>query len=395
MNTNTSTLPDADALIERAEKDTGLADWGPLPFREPLQRLIQSVRTEGRLRPDAEARMLEGLVASLKTRLLLQQAHRSNPQLATRPVASPIIIVGLPRSGTTNLHSLFAQDPAHRVPRTWEVTAPFPAATLESYWTDSRIDTVQDAIGQRGMLSDEIQAVLPYHATSPAECGAIIDHAFMSQYRQSAARSPSWSHWRDHQADWRPAFEFHRQFLQHLQTHYAAERWLLKSPEHLVPAETLAETYPDAIIIHTHRDPAKVLGSVSSLFVALRKLGSGAVDPIEVGREQFEMWAHATDCMMAAREKWAGLRTVIDVHLSDVARDPIGTAEAIYAQVGLPFTDVARKAMQGFVSGDESAREHKHNYRSSYDLKDFGLREAEIHERFGAYMDRFGIAANA
>lgn len=391
MENARAALPETDMLLEMAEKEAQLSDWGPLPFLEPLRRVIESIREEGRLRPDALDRMKGGILASLKTRLRLQDVHRRNPQLAARPIAAPIIIVGLPRSGTTNLHSLLAQDPAHRVARTWEVTDPFPAVTAEAYWSDPRIETVQQLIASRGMLAEEIQAVLPYHATSPAECGAIIDHAFMSQYRQSAARSPSWSLWRDREADWSAAFEFHRQFLQHLQTHYAGDRWLLKSPEHLVPAEALGDTYPDAVIIHTHRDPAKVLGSVSSLFVALRKLNSDAVDPVEVGREQFELWAHATDCMLAARDKWAASRTVIDVHLADVARAPIETAEAIYARIGIPFSDAARSAMEGFLSGDESAREHKHNYRSSYDLKDFGLSAGEIHERFGDYMNRFGI----
>lgn len=382
----------ASDLVEAAEAETGLCDWGPLAFREALERLVESIRSESRLTPVGLDNMRADLMTSLRTRLRLQAEHAADRRIAAVPIAAPIIIVGLPRSGTTNLHSLLAQDPAHRVARTWEVNEPWPAPTEDGYWNDTRIDSVQAQIAGRGMLADEIQAVLPYHATSPAECGAIIDHAFMSQYRQAAARVPAWAHWRDHDADWRLAFEFHRQFLQHLQTNFRAERWLLKSPEHLVPAATLAETYPDAIIIHTHRDPARVLGSVSSLIAALRRLGSDHVDPAEVGREQLDLWSYAIERMMAARDSWADTRVVVDVYLNDIAQAPMATVARIYDEIGVPLGDEARRAMTGFLGGDENAREHKHAYRSSYDLRDFGLAEGEVHERFSAYMQRYGIA---
>jgi hypothetical protein len=387
-----SRLPDADTLLNEAISQTGLSDWGPIPFREPFEKFLGSLRAESQLTQVGLDRLRDGIVNSLATRLQLQAVHVANPSLGRSAVAAPIIIIGLPRSGTTNLHSLLAQDTAHRVPRTWEMSAPFPAVREEHYWTDPRIETVQKSVEARGMMADEIQAAVPYHATSPAECGAILDHAFMSQHRQASARTPTWSSWRDHEAEWAPAFAFHKQFLQHLQTHYRAERWLLKSPEHLISIESLAETYPDAIFIQTHRDPAPVLGSVSSLICALRRLGSTQVDPVEVGREQFEMWAHGIDVTLAAREKWGANRQVIDVHLADIARDPIATVEGVYRQLGVPFTDQTRSAMLAFVGGEEGAREKKHNYRSQYVLSDFGLNKDHIHERFAPYMDQFGIA---
>jgi hypothetical protein len=390
-----STLPEMDALLNEAVVATGLSDWGLIPFRESLDRFLESLRTESQLTQGGLDRLRDGIVNSLATRLQLQAVHEANPSLGRSEVVAPIIIIGLPRSGTTNLHSLLAQDTAHRVPRTWEVSAPFPAVREQDYWSDPRIETVQKIVESRGMMAEEIQAALPYHATSPAECGAILDHAFMSQYRQANAWTPSWSCWRDREADWTPAFAFHKQFLQHLQTHYRAERWLLKSPEHLISIEALAETYPDAIFIQTHRDPALVLGSVSSLICSLRRLSSTRVDPVELGREQFEMWAHGIDATLAARAKWGAKRTVIDVHLADIARDPIGTVEGVYSQLGVPFTDQTRSAMLAFVGGEEDGREKKHNYRSHYELRDFGLDEDQIHERFAAYMDRFGIATGS
>jgi hypothetical protein len=390
-----SDLPDAENLLSEAVARTGLSDWGPIPFREPLEKLLGSLREEAQLTQSGFDRLRDGIVDSLACRLQLQAVHSADPATGQSPVVAPIIIIGLPRSGTTNLHSLLAQDSAHRVVRTWEVSAPFPAVREEEYWTDPRIEAVQKHVEARGMMADEIQAALPYHATSPAECGAILDHAFMSQYRQAGARTPTWSRWRDREADWAPAFAFHKQFLQHLQTDYRAERWLLKSPEHLISIEALAETYPDAIFIQTHRDPALVLGSVSSLICALRRLTSTQVDPAEVGQEQFEMWAHGIDLTMAARDKWGAGRRVIDVHLADIARDPIGTVEGVYRQLGARLTDQTRSAMQGFVGGEEGAREQKHNYRSRYELSDFGLDKDQIHERFGPYMDRFGIAKGA
>ncbi|MDP3676330.1 MAG: sulfotransferase [Novosphingobium sp.] len=387
-----ASLPDADGLLSEAIARTGLTDFGPIPFREPLEKVLGSLREESQLTQTGLDRLRDGIVNSLATRLQLQAVHEAHPSIGRSAVAAPIIIIGLPRSGTTNLHSLLAQDTAHRVARTWEVSAPFPAVREKDYWTDPRIDAVQKFVEARGMMAEEIQAALPYHATSPAECGAILDHAFMSQYRQASARTPAWSRWRDHEAAWAPAFAFHKQFLQHLQTHYRAERWLLKSPEHLISIESLAETYPDAIFIQTHRDPALVLGSVSSLICALRRMSSTQVDPVEVGREQFEMWAHGIDVTLAARKKWGANRQVIDVRLADIARDPLGTVESVYSQLGVPFTDQARSAMHAFVGGEESSREQKHNYRSRYELSDFGLDKDLIHERFGPYMDGFGIA---
>jgi hypothetical protein len=174
--------------------------------------------------------------------------------------------------------------------------------------------------------------------------------------------------------------------LQHLQSAYAGQQWLLKSPGNLMWLDQLLAEFPAALIIHTHRDPAKVLGSVSSLYATFYNAASDHVDPYEIGRDQFAEWSWGLERAMAAREALPADR-VVDVAFEDTLRDPVGVISRIYEHFGLEMTPQVAQAAREYLAANSRDKHGVH----TYSLTDFGLDRDEVDEAFAAYRQRFHV----
>lgn len=205
-----------------------------------------------------------GGISAVNNRLQLVDDRKQNPGIAAERIVAPIFIVGLPRTESTALHHLRAQDPDTRAPQAWEVMYPSPPPTRATDETDPRIARAVKQLRWLDWLAPDFKAIHPVGAQLPLECIAIMSASFLAARFQTTYNLPTYEAWLATQ-DMRPAYAFHRRFLQHLQWHAPGARWVLKAPSHVFSFDALLDTYPDARIVQTHRDPVTAVASVASL----------------------------------------------------------------------------------------------------------------------------------
>lgn len=377
-----------DAVVRAAVKKAGSEDFGDDDFRHGLRKLLSSLEREANLTLLGRLMARRIVVGNLANRLQLVEWRKRHPELAEQQIVAPLFIVGLPRTGTTILHSLLEQDPANRSPLFWEVEFPVPPVTLDAWDQDPRIAKEQKNLERFLQLVPGFDAMHPMEARVPQECVAIFTHCFTSEQLQMQFDVPAYQAWLD---DWdmRPTYTFHKQFLQHLQSGgVTGERWLLKSPAHLHLLETLFEAYPDARIIHTHRDPLKVSASVASLTAALRGASSDQIDLPSIGRQQLQWWAKLVQRSVEQRKKLSDRGAqFFDLKMSELVADPLGTVRRIYQHFDYPLSDEVEAKMRDFMRDNPRDKHGSH----SYTLEDFGIDPTADRELFAEYLDYFDI----
>src|SRR6266480_3538001 len=351
-------------LIKTAKRRCGLDDFGGGDFFEGLSRLIDSCQRESQLNLIGRIVLRADLMRTLCSRLFMQRDRKAHPGIARQEIRDPLFIVGLPRSGTTLLHTLLALDPEHRVPLTWEVMTPSPPTG------DNEKRRIQQAI-------------------SSCNCFNWLAPTFMSDQFDSMYYVPSYRAWFFRQ-DLRPAYEYHRHFLQHLQVRRNARRWVLKAPTHMFALPSLLAVYPDALFVQTHRAPLDAMASVSSLITILRRVFSDAVDPLTVCREAIDYWSNTLDRFLRERDRLAQ-RRICDVDYAEIRHDPLTVVRRIYTHFGWSLSAKVEQRMRRALASKLQERNGLHQYN----LSQFGLREAEGAVPFAAYCNRFGLSSNA
>jgi hypothetical protein len=378
---------DEKTLLDKACAQTGLDDFGDDSFREALQVLLRAFETEAGLSFVGRICVHGDSVRLLSNRLRLVADRRRHPAIAAEVIRRPLFITGLPRSGTTFLHALLAQDPAHRAPQVWEVMHPSPPPEQASYATDARITATARELKWLDLLMPDFETVHLIDARLPQECIAITSHDFRSYTFETMYTVPSYRAWHDRQ-DRRPVYEFHRHFLQHLQWRCPGQRWVLKAPSHLLALEALLQVYPDAGIILTHRDPLKVLASCASFTEVLRRGFSDRLDKAALAQEVLERWVEGAGLAVKYRQDQGNLRQqLFDVHYLELLRDPMSMVRRIYAVFDLELTGAAETAMERFLLANPKNKGGVHRYS----LEEFGLTPETERRRFQFYLDFFGI----
>ena len=379
---------DADDLMERARRSTGLSDFGPDTFREPLEQLIASLRADAGLTALGYNIAAGQLTDALENRLRLNACITAEPEITQGRITRPVFIVGMARTGTSILHELVAQDPNVRVPLTWEVTQPIPPPQTATYETDPRIRECNESLAGIDRLIPGFRKMHRMDAHLPQEDVSITSLEFTSMVYEASFRLPSYTAWFHHQADMRPAYRLHRRFLQVLQWRCHADRWILKTPGHLWALDTLLAEYPDACLVQTHRDPLKIMSSLTSLLTTLRALASDHIDPHDVALEWSELNAQAYDASVDARE--SGLVApdrVIDIHFADFMSDPFAQIRRIYEKFDLHYTDAVDSRMRAYLAEHSDEEHGKHAHR----FEDTGLDVDEARARVRRYQDYFDV----
>ncbi len=344
--------------------------------------LCRSVREDRPRSEQGATRLIANIKRQLNTRLNLAATRKEQPEVARQEIKSPLILVGLPRSGTTILHSLLAQDPAARSPQRWEMTYPFPPPQSETYETDARIARVDAEIET---FDPEFRAMHRMAANLPEECNSLVEASFRTMNYWASMALPTYMQWLLHDAPMAPAYAFHKQFLQHLQAFAPRDYWVLKAPPHIFWMDSLLETYPEARIVMTHRDPRQVLPSNASLIAQVRS-GSEEVDPKEVGADQL-LWKIGLQRTMTLRSKWRRPEQFFDTYYNDFIRDPLEVVRQIYDHFGMNLNEDAEQRMRLFMENNEREKHGKHIYTA----EQFGLRADVIAEEFADYMNRFDL----
>jgi hypothetical protein len=376
---------DARDLVAAGRRRAGGHEFEDMAFSEGLHRLTRALATEARLNLLGRIAAREAIVGHLANRLWLEADRRRFPGIATQEIRQPIVITGLPRSGSTLLHSLLAQDPANRVPLTWEMLSPSPPPERATYERDARIATTERQLRWFHRLVPEFRRIHQVGARLPEECTVILSHSFLSSQFCSMYTVPSYQSWVREQ-DLRPAYELHRRFLQQLQWRCAGTRWILKAPAHLPALRELGAVYPDVRVIMTHREPLEVLASEASLHTVLRQTFSDGVDPAQVGREVTELTADEIRVGLAARDgACVPPEQFFDVRYRDLVKDPMGTVRTIYDRFAMSLTSTAEARMQQYLAETPKDKHGAHEYS----LAQFGLDPEEERTRYRAYRERF------
>ena len=373
-----------DHLVEQACELAGSDDFGDDDtWRDGLARLCDGLVSEARLNDLGVEIAVLDVIRPLTGRLQIVKWRKENPAVAAQPVTRPIFIVGQPRTGTTILFDLLAQDPALRPPLTWEVDNPWPLPRPETYATDPQIAETQASIEMSEQIVPGLLAFHPMGALVGQECVRITAGQFCSMIFPVQYRLPSYSRWLLYEADHQPAYAYHRMFLQHLQSGVPGQ-WLLKSPAHLWQLDALVAEYPDALIVQTHRDPLNVISSISALTHHLRHLASDESSITECAAQSREEIVAGLERGMKLRDSLS--QRVVDVQFADFIRDPFATIRGVYAELGRELEPVAEQNMRAFLAGHPGD-----GGGSRYSWADTGLDAGLVREQVRVYQDCYGV----
>ncbi len=379
---------DVNALMEAAEAQTGLSDWGEEDIRRALEFLCYSLNEESRMHTAGAELVRARLSGQLANRLVLMEDRKRYPEIARQEIKRPLIVFGLPRSGTTHMHNLLAAHPGTRAPRLWEMMIPSPPPEQANYESDPRIKILGDAMNQEGFFSEDLQVAHPLHHNRPEESGGILEYAGVGMMAAAMCGLPSYDAVRAH-LDFRPVYQFHRKFLQHLQSRNPGIWWVLKSGELHYHLEELFDVHPDACVVFIHRDPGRTIPSIASLSRALRRITTPPQD-IHMEGEAWDLlrsYALSMNRMIDLRKRGLYESQILDVHYADLVREPMAVVERIYARFDLPLTEGAQAAMAAYLRANPQNRLGKHRYG----LADFGLSEDDIEHYYGRYIDHYGV----
>jgi len=374
---------DADALHARAIADTGLDDFGPDDYRERLDVYLAALHDIDGMHAPGIVNFFGQLSQWLKNRLLLTDLLTRHPEIHNVELLPPVVIAGLPRTGTTHLHNLLGAAPSFRTLPYWESFEPFPLPSEEGIEPDPRAARMDIAVTVMNTLMPHFALMHEMTTEHVHEEIQLLANDFSTMFMETLAYVPRWeSYYLAH--DQTSTYEYLATQLKALQFLRGGRRWLLKSPQHLEQLPVLDKVFPGVAVVCTHRDPVPVAISMVAMlaYTARTHRSPVPVEDIAAG------WIDRLELMLAAL---VGDRDVIppdrsiDVSFDDFMADQLGVAEQVYGLVGEPMTDEVRAAMAEYLGGHQRGRLGK--VLTSCEM--FGLNEDDLRERFAPYVSRF------
>jgi Sulfotransferase family len=364
-------------ILEAAVAQTGLDDFGDDSFREGLEILLASLRDEARLNERGETFIHQRIVGYLGQRLQVEDWYRRHPDIDEVPIDAPLIGLGLPRTGSTALSLLLAQDPDVRYLRRWESSQPCPPpSTVQG--ADPRIPADDgEMVGTRRHVPGDIHG--------PMECHELMALDVKSHIFQSFAQIPSYSAWLVEKADLTSTYAYQRRVMKLLQWGEPTRPWRLKCPSHVVWLDHLDRVFPDAKFVMTHRDPTDVILSVADLYADIIGTFTDHIDRPYIGRLNVEHWSSGMDRTLQFRAGSADAR-FYDIDFRAMQADPIGEVKGLYAWLGEPVGDEFELRMQSWWTQAAAEREPS----THADPAQFAIDLDELRPRFAQYVDRAG-----
>lgn len=384
---------EADALLRDARRATGLTDFGDESFLDPMRRLITALEAEADLNPMGRFMNRTNILRLLKHRLYAQDLLRRHPEILARNIPDPIVVVGLGRSGTTRLHRLLAADSRFLHLQSWESVFPVPwpecfTARAEGK-VDPRITSLDQALKAVLYLSPQVSAVHPLGTFEVEEELGLLQHGFSSQIFEIQARVPSFAEWlMTH--DQHAAYEYMvvlMKIISWFRNDPQDKPWVLKTPQHMQDLDGLLHVFPNAKLVCPHRDPIKAVGSVCSTVWNSIVRDCDSVTAEWIGPE----WLDKTEKMLRKtlriRDAVVLAQNQYDIQYADITADWQAAIQGVYDFLGTPFTEEARRGMQGWLNKN---KQHKHGAHK-YNLEQFGLTKQDVDTRLMFYRERFNI----
>lgn len=384
----------AQALLQEALAGAPVSklgtEFGPDQFMAGLTILLSALENEAQLSLFGRVAVRYDTIRCIRNLMRMSQEEARDARIITTPIRRPLIVTGLPRSGTTFLHRLLDCDPRTRSPSVWQTMAPYPP----EHGADRRIQKAERDLRAFARFAPGFRDVHPLTARMPQECTEITAQIFQSLRFDTTYRIPSYLAWQDAQGH-ALAYRFHKRFLQHLQHQSGddpdAVQWVLKCPDHVFALDAIRATYPDARIVFVHRDPLKVLPSVAKLTEILRQPFTRAQDKPEIGAQVTGRWHQGVEAMMQAAGEQGSRRQPSDIchiHYRDLTAAPLDTITGLYRHFEMELSPEAATAMTA-----EANRAKRGGYaRNVYRFDDHGLDAGRERRFFARYMKRFDVA---
>ncbi len=376
-------VTEAHALIRAARVAPGP------DAEEGLERLLASIRAESELSLFGRVSLKWDFIRLLRNAQLIEDAHAANPALGAAPVRAPLFILGLPRSGTSFLHNLMAEDPGSQVPRNWQMIYPAPRPADFNAKQDKRVAKVDKQLDLFNGLAPGFREMHPIYADSPQECSEITAHVFQSLRFDSTHRVPAYFDWLERRGH-DDAFVFHKKFLQFLQNGTPA-RWVLKCPDHTFTLDAILRVYPDARFVILHRDPIAVLGSVAHLTQVLRRPFLSNIDAEEIGAQVAARWTQGANLLLEFDQR-ADVPASRKLHMQyeEFTADPLAAVSRIYAHFDEELTGAATQAMGRMIETKPHGGYGRH---APYRLENFKLSVPALQSAFLPYVQQYCQAA--
>ena len=367
-----------DDIVAAAVRTTGLDDFGGTAHEEGLRILVEDLASpEAGLTPRGNYFQRSEVKSALVGRLLTQAQFTQRPEHAGVPIERPIFVMGLPRTGTTALHRLLHADPAHQGLELWLTQYPQPRPPRDTWESDPIFAAMQAAFSAHHVENPEYLGIHYMDAASVEECWRLLRQTGKSHSYESLAYVPRYTEWLFGQ-DWTDAYECHRQNLQLIGLNDPEKRWVLKNPSHMTALDALMAVYPDALIVHTLRDPVVCIASSCSLSAETTVGHSTTYVGETIGRTQLEMLSRCWHRFREVRGRY-DQNQFLDVDYREFVTDPVGTVGRIYDAFGIPWSAAARAEVERL---DRESREGPRRPSHRYDLADYGLTEDQVRAAF-------------
>ena len=376
-----------DELHELVTSRTGLADFGGDDYRAGLEVLLKSMDYDPQFSEQGRRQAWGEIVGTLSARARAVQAMRETPGFESTAIREPVVITGIPRSGTTALHRLMAVDAQFQGLQAWLLGAPMPRPPREEWESHPLFLEAVERIQARYASNPGLRAAHAIVAEELEECLWVLRHGFVSNIWTSGWSAASYDLWWQTQSE-EPSYRYYHRVLQLIGSREPEKRWLLKNPGHISQLALLFELFPDAKVIQTHRDPARAVPSLCALLMhqhPIMEAGRSEIHAQLLAIRETEKWAKALRDAEPAREAHRG--QILDVVHGDFHREPMKTIERIYAFLGLSLAPQVASAMEQRI---QAAPERSHG-EHRYDVRDFGMSEDGIRERYGDYVERFDL----
>lgn len=362
-------------LCQEASRRTGLTDFGPDGFRRPLAMLADHFDSP-LLSEGGRKALREDLVTALIGRLVREDEWKKNPGWRERKIERPLVICGIPRTGTTALHKLLSVDPQFQGLDHWLTSWPKPRPP-RAEWPQQQ--GYQNAVAALEKLFEMIPQLRVSHdivADEVDECLEILRLDFVANRFTSIYIIPEYDAWFQAQ-DETPLYQRLADTIRLIGLH-DDRTWLLKNPGHFGHLDALFAAFPDARVVITHRDPVKSLGSLGSVLAGPRQMFYDDPHLSLIGPRELAYWDRAKQATDETRKSRAEGQ-ILDVDHLDFHRDPMGTVRSIYDHFELTLSDEAAAAMQAWLAANPADKHGAHSYK----LEDYGISADQIRSRLG------------
>ena len=378
-----------DDILKLAAQRTGLTALDSDSWRDGLAIMIDEMNTSPAFTPSGREKILNDATDALGRRMQVHDYITAHPEVLDAPVERPLIVLGMPRTGTTVISYLLDQDPRRRSLLHWECVHPIPPATSDTLRTDPRCLALLEQ--QQNILKFVKKANMPLphweDADGPTEDMFIHNQDFKGLSWDAFLATQRYAQWLFDETDMTTTYEYQKRYLQVLQS-TAPGTWSLKMPSHSVHIDALLRVFPDARLIWAHRDPYKATGSLANMWKLPKgmTLRPDAVDCQALGRDAMNQMKVHVERPLRARDRIGDAR-FFHMYYHEMMRDPIDVMRRIYDWAGDELTPETEGRMRKWLADHPQ----DHYGVNTYRLDEYGLTVEQLTPIFTEYLDTFDI----